>query len=306
MPNLAIPTIFRALVLAGSFSLLLSAQAQEPSVQRYASENGRNIKVASTGNLIGLEAPGGFEHIDSKRAREGYVLAYSDPFSGASRVLHDVFDRYSTTIKVPFRDFQVVSYSSSPVGVLLNLNDQVTATSVVETRDGLLRLTHVLNWKAGTGTVTVTTTVTNISGLPLLLRSFKRHIDVDLDSAGPYGAAHYQNSIVTDPGLGSVLIFNGSRCYPQPFDSPICPPRPLPINLVAASNHLMQISGNPLPTHTIVKDAGDDGELTSALPGPSLIGRRDFEDNQVTLAWMLNQSLNPGASKSFAVTYQVN
>jgi hypothetical protein len=324
MANIKIKAVLFCIVLVCS-GLSGTVYAQEAEVQKreYLSENGRKIKITSMGNLIGLETPMGFGHIDN---HEGYVLAYDDPYDGTTRVLHDVFDSQSMSIKPGLPDFVPVSFEGPPSGTSFEINTLVSATAVVDTRDGLLRLTHQFTWRAGTGTVNVKTTITNLAAVSVYLRSHKHHGNINLDSHGDFGAAGRLNSVITDPNLRAIAVYNKTdRCDPPPItligcdyqivfpDCPVPPPPPFctvsPSILLtrrSVSRHLLQMSGSPLPTRATVGRAGDVLELRSAAPGTSLSDTREPGDYQQTLVWSVNQRLDAGASRSFTTTYQVN
>jgi hypothetical protein len=139
----------------------------------------------------------------------------------------------------------------------------------------------------------------------LYLRAYKRHVDIDLDGCGSYGGSQNLNNVVTDsPASQTLLIFN-SRCMPE-MPLPCPPPPPFIIDNIVASQHLCKITGSSAPTHLVVKPATDDSELTSLYPGASFSGRKEREDDQETIAWRLNVTLNAGASRSFTIIYEVN
>jgi hypothetical protein len=263
--------------------------------REYRSENGRRIKISSRGNLAGLEAPYGFEHIDQGgRAREGYVVSYDDPVTGASRVLHDVNDLYSRTLG-GHRDLVPVSFRGPAAGTNFPIGTPVTATVIVDTADGALRLAHQFDWRAGFGSVRVTTTVTNRLAGYLALRSFKRLADVNLDGGGAFGVALTNDWVRADNG---ILISIRCLC------SPPVPPSPLTPEFV--SLHAMSFSGGPAPAYKTINRAGDLAELSSMGPaiGSDLPGARRNENNQATLVWG-GSRLSPGASQTFATEYQV-
>ena len=306
MANIKVKALFYCVALFCS-ALSGTVYAQDAEVQKsdYLSENGRGIRISSTGNLIGLETPAGFGHIEG---REGYVLAYDDPYSATTRVLYDVFDSQSMSIKAGLRDFVPVSFEGPPSGTTFPINALVSATAVVDTRDGLLRLTRQFTWRAGTGTVTVRTTITNLAPAPFLLRSYKHFNNIRLNNYGAYGVPGRLNPIIIDPTsrLMTVLPCAPPDCPPPPI--PFSPPSPPPITFTpdAVSRHLLQMSGSPTPTRAIVSRAGDDSELRLATPGTSLYDTKTPGDYQQTLAWVINQNLAAGGSRSFTTTYQVH
>jgi hypothetical protein len=263
--------------------------------REYRAENGRRIRISSRGNLTALEAPYGFEHLDQGgRAREGYVISYDDPATGAIRVLHDVNDLYSRTLG-GFRDLVPVSFRGPAAGTSFAAGTPVTATVIVDTLDGALRLAHHFEWRAGFGNVRVTTTVTNRLAGYVTLRGFKRMADMNLDGAGAYGVALTNDWVRAD---NSILISIRCLC------SPPIPPSPLTPEFV--SLHAMSFSGAPAPAYKTINRAGDLAELSSIGPaaGSDLPGARRGENNQATLIWA-GSRLAPGASQSFTAEYQV-
>jgi hypothetical protein len=262
--------------------------------REYRAENGRRIRITSRGNLAALEAPYGFEHIaNGARAREGYVVSYDDPATGAARVLYDVNDLHSRSLGS--RDLVPYVFRGPAHGTTFAVGSPMTATVMVDTADGVLRLTHQFSWRAGFGSVRVTTTVTNRLGHYVSFRSLKRHADIDLDGAGLYGAASANDWSRSDNG---VLIYIYCLCAPPSPPSPLTPE--------SVSLHAMSFSGAPAPAYKMIKPAGDISEFSSAGPvmTSDLPGTRRAENNQATLIWP-GSRLAPGASQSFTAEYQV-
>jgi hypothetical protein len=297
-------------VLAG-IAIPVAAQTPEPvasraiyEVREYRAENGRRIRITSLGNLVALETPYGFDHISTAtHAREGYVVSYDDPATGVTRVVYDVHDLYSRTIG-GYRDFVPDSFSGPATDTTFAVNTLVTAVVAVHTQDSLIRLTHRFEWLAGTGRVKVTTTVATLLSIPVNLRSFKRHADINVDGGGGYGggssitgAAVHLNDW-SQYGNGILASERCSGCAPGPPPSPLIPE--------TVSTHVVSMTGSPAPPHAIVKSVTNNSELTSSGPslGTARTGSRRNEDNQVTLVWT-GSTLVPGATQSFTTLYQV-
>jgi hypothetical protein len=243
------------------------------------------VRITSRGNLVGLESPFGFEHIANGRGtREGYVVAYDDPATGGLRVLHDVNDSWSRTLGS--RDLVPYSFRGPATGTTFPINALVTATVVVDTADGVLRLTHQFEWRAGYGRVKVTTTVANRLAGYISLRSFKRVADMDVDAAAMNDWERSDNGV-------SIYIF----C--------LCSP-PIPPSPIVPGTHVMSFTGAPAPGWKLIKPAGDVSEFSSAGPVMSsdLAGLRRNENNQATLIWAGNR-LGLGGTQSFTAEYQV-
>jgi hypothetical protein len=272
----AVSVALQLMILASQTSMAQN----EIAVREYSSENGRTIKLTSTGNLIGLETPAGYENIAVQGSREGYVVSYIDQ-TGATRVIHDVFNSHSTAFKPGSRDFIPVSFSAPPSTSDLAIDTLISATSVLHTRDGLLRLENVITWRAGTGTVDIRMTLTNRSAAPVKLLNVKRVADIN---AG--GEKSNSSSGQSD----SVFYFR-----PVCTCRPPVPPGPwVPLVVLTGAN---ATALNVL--------AGDDSELFNVGPGDSLIGRQTDLDTQGVLIFKPNAPLPPGGAMTATVAHDV-
>ena len=278
--KLTLPVLPALLIL---LSLSSESTAQNDfTVRNYRSENGRQVSITSNGNVISLESPAGYENIGAGRIREGYVLAYVDA-NGTTRVVHDVFDSFSSTIKPNMKDFVPVSFTAPPSSEEIAVNTPITATAVHDTRDGLLRIENSISWTAGTGMVNVTMTVTNRSNsVPVRILTIKRVSDANA------GGVKLNNSFVA----GRTVYFFNPTCLCRP---PI-PPGPW-IPLVTISG-----TGNSTALNLA---AGDDSELFSAGPGESLPGPQTGIDTQAAIVYKVNAFVNPGAFRVAAVMHEV-
>jgi hypothetical protein len=252
----------------------------EIAIREYSSENGRRIKIAATGNLIGLESPAGYENIAAQGAREGFVISYIDP-NGIIRILHDVFDTHSSSFKQGLRDFVLVSFTAPPSTGDLAVNTLISTKSVLDTRDGLLRLENEITWKAGTGTVNIRMTVINKSATTVRVLNLKRVADVN-------AGADTQN---TSFGLTDSVVYFKPVCTCRP---PIPPGPWIPLVFFSGTN---AVALNVL--------ASDDSELVSVGPGPSLIGRQLDTDTQGVLVFKADGPLPPGGMMNATVTHDV-
>jgi hypothetical protein len=253
----------------------------EVVVREYTSENGRKIRITANGNVIGLETPAGYENIAGQRSREGYVVSYIDQ-TGTTRIIHDVFDSYSSTIKSGYRDFVPVSFTAPPSASDLAVNTLIAARTVLDTRDGLLRLENVITWIAGTGTVSVKMTITNRSATSVRLLNLKRAVDINA------GGDTLNTSFV----LPNEVYYFNPVCTCRP---PIPPGPWVP---------LVVFSGGPNAV-ALNLHASDDSELFNVGPGPSLIGRQTDIDTQGVLIFKADAPLPPGGSMTGNVTHDI-
>jgi hypothetical protein len=225
--------------------------------------------------------PAGYENIAGANIREGYVVSYVDQ-SGYVRVVHDVFDSYSTSYKPGLRDFVPVSFTAPPSASDLLVGTQITARAIVDTRDGLLRMENLITWEAGTGTVTTKMTISNKSThASVRLLNIKRVADVN--AGGEKGNTSFA-------GPSSVYFFN-PLCHCRP---PI-PPGPWVPTVV--------FSGSAASALNLL--AGDNSELFNAVSGDSLIGRQLDTDTQGVLVFKIDAVLPPGASRTATVTHEM-
>jgi hypothetical protein len=235
----------------------------------------------------------GFEHINNGvQAREGYVLAYND-LGARARVLFDVNDIHSTVLGR--RDFVPYSFSGPATGTVFPVMTPVRAVAVVDTADGLFRLTHQFDWQAGLGTVKVTTTITNRTSVPLNLTGFKRHARPHPDGAGAYAYPGPSSWLRTPDGFGSFIVCGGCPPHPSPW----------PLTEASVSTHVLTFTGVS-PSYMMIHKDTDDVELYAAgrVTLGDLPGLRLNENDQVTLVWN-GSTLNPGGSRTFTAQYAV-
>jgi hypothetical protein len=262
-------------------------------VRDFFAQNGRHISITSHGNLINLETPFGFEHIKSStRAREGYVISYTNPSTGQERVIFDVHDVYSSVLAR--RDFVPVSFSGPATGTVFHVNSPVSATAIVDTADGLLRLTQRIDWLAGLGGVTIRSTVANRVSVPVRVNFVKRHVDLNPDGGGSYGTNQYSN---WERVSGGVDVYAWCNCGP--------PPGPPPLTPAMVSLHVIKFTGDPAPSYTMIHTAADTSEFYTVGPSftTDLRGPRTSENNQVTLVWP-GSTLGPSVSQTYIARYQ--
>ena len=270
----------------------------------FIAQNGRQISVSSFGNLVSLETPFGFEHINrSSRAREGYVISYINPFTSQQRVLYDVHDLYSAVLAR--RDFVPVSFTGPANGTPFSVTTPIIIFAVVDTADGLLRLTNRIEWVAGSGEVTIRTTVTNRVSVPVAVRFVKRHVDLNPDGSGAFGGNLYSDWVrlpgVSTGGstIGGIGAFERCvGCKPGPG--------PPPLTIANVALHSISFMGSPNPAYATIHTDSDTSELHTAGPALStnLTGLRTNENNQATLVW-IGSTLGPSASQSFIAQYRV-
>jgi hypothetical protein len=205
-------------------------------------------------------------------------------------VLFDVNDIHSTVLAR--RDLVPYSFSGPATGTVFSVMTPVRAVAVVDTADGLLRLTHQFDWQAGLGTVTVTTTITNRTSVPLTLSGYKRQVAFRPDGSGGYASGVTGNWERVTNGIGAFISCN---CAPHPG--------PPPLTQASVSTHVLTFTGGS-PSYTMIHSITDDGELYASRPVASgdLPGLRLSENDQATLVWN-GSTLNPGGSRTFAVQY---
>jgi hypothetical protein len=100
--------------------------------REFVAQNGRKIRISSMGNLVNLvsfQSAGGAEHINVKRSREGYVLAYRLSAAQPLRVVHDVNDSSSQIISPGNRDFVPESFTFPSVNSGIPSDTFITATA---------------------------------------------------------------------------------------------------------------------------------------------------------------------------------
>jgi hypothetical protein len=251
------------------------------AIREYTSENGRKIRITSTGNVIGLEMPAGYENIAGQRTREGYVVSYIDQY-GITRVIHDVYDSYSTTFKSGERDLVPVSFTAPPSASGLAINTLISATAVLHTRDGLLRLENLITWRAGTGTVNVKMTIANRSAnSSVKVLNLKRVADVNVA----------RETLNTSVASSDFILFHNPLCSCPP---PVPPGPWIPLVVFSGSN--------AIPLNTL---ASDDWELFNVGPGESLTGRQTNLDTQGVLVFRPNAPLPPLGSTSANVVHDI-
>lgn len=307
--------------VAGSSQLISdepSPLAVNVAIREYVAENNRRISVTSMGNLIGFESPAGFEHINVKRPREGYVLAYQFLGSLKTLVAYDTFDTFSSNIKPGKRDFVPVSFVAPPSRVNIRFGEVITAVAVVETSDGRLRLTNKITWPAGSETVVTAMTIQNRSKGRLRLLTGKRHMDIDTDGGGLVGKAPPDANIVVGPSA-LTLNLNPFRTSASAFTLNIlarpcfCPPPPPgppvePTDVVTITGSFAtgattatgstSASGSPSatgakPAIASISDVSNDQVWQSASVGQAFVGRMDqLRDTQQTLSWGFNLVLS--------------
>lgn len=268
-------------------------------VRQYSAENGRGIRITALGNLTRLETPMGFEHLGFGRTREGYLIGYSDPQRNVNRLVYHVWDKHSSTLSPGLPDVMPVSFDGPPHNSTFAFGDVVRAKVVVDTRDGVLRLTHNFSWTAGTGTVNIQTIVENRLQLSLNIYGFKRQIYLKTDAGGKWGtsttAGNWRRFATSITGFG--------RCDPVGY----CPPPPEIISEQLAATHALNLSGSPAGAAVMLKRAGDNSELTSPYPvsnGNRTETRLLGFDAEATLAWLANAPLAGLGKRTFTTVVE--
>lgn len=265
--------------------------------RQYFTENDRSIRITSAGNVTGLEAPAGFEHLRNgvRPPREGYLIRYIDS-TGTTREVFNFSDRISNTLDPSAGDIAPESFSAPATLSRYPLGTAVNAVSVVRTRDNQLRIQNDYLWTAGLS-LKVTTTITNISGAPLTVLRFQRAADLNVSAGGAFGTHESKNSFIrTATGVIGADVRCLTALCPPPCDptDPGCNP------LYYVSELLVTMSGQPAPTSVLIKD------VNSAAAAYALTGRVNNIDGLVMLEWTGSRPLKSNgsaASTKFETTY---
>jgi hypothetical protein len=304
------------LTIGGSIGITAAfGQSQPPNVidtREFVSENGRTIRISSLGNLIRLQTPTTFDHLlpkirrgslfDTTRPREGYALVYIDPLNGQARISFDVYDLYSMT-QTGERTLVPVLFEAPATANIIPFDATMRARSIVDTSDGLLRLIHDFTWQAGTGEVSIATTVLNRQpGLPVGILRFARFVDADVDGRSPGSAGKAETK--TTGKMDSILISgddcNSGICPPDP-DCRICPDQ------ASLRTHVMVMRGIPAPSYKLVNSVADPSAILSGGGGqPAPDWLRFPGDRQAALVWQPNSNLGPNQHITFQVEYKVH
>lgn len=263
-------TLVAQMLLAG----IVLAQSG-PEIREYSAENGYKITITTRGNVIGLEILGGTGVAEGAENREGYVISYVDS-AGIVRVVHDAYDSYSAGIRPGERDFVQASFTAPPSQSRIPLNTMISATAVVDTRDGLLRLSNEITWRAGTGAVNVKMTVTNRSNIrSVRVMNVKRVL-------APFGLGMDITSLITRDGasakasgrLGGLDMdptCPDSIRFSKPQRTPPPPPPPWEIIMcLPQPPQSLQSLQSTQPPHMLLAQSDDLYDLQNIGPGVSL------------------------------------
>jgi hypothetical protein len=288
-----------------------SAPPQQQPIEKreYIAEDGRTLVITALGNLVGLESPRGFEQVAGglDDPIDGYVLAYRDPQTGTSRVLHNVYRSQSSTIEPGLDDFVPISFQGPASKTVFPSGKPVHAEVVVGTRDGLVQIRTAYSWMGGM--VRAESLVTSVSQSIRLL-AFKRQIRFPADGGGVYGVQGTEFDVLPvepDDFVGPSVLFSVALCCRRGCDPGVCPPRLPDFSEAAVNTHSVLFQSGPdaaapnalKPSYLAVADAKDPCERLSA--GPCQGGQLpSFEqDSQVTAGWLVNRNLRQGRSLRF-------
>lgn len=260
-------------------------------IREYISENGFRIELTTAGNLIGLESPVGFDYIERRFTKEGYLLSYRTP-DGISRTVYDIYSYRSYSILNTQPDLIPVAFEGPANGSIWANGTILNARSIVKTSDNLLQLTHIFTWQVGSGQVSIRTVITNTHpDRAIELLAFKRIVDINI-------------------GLGStnqtVEEWHIATPYEEARDSIEvaycnCPP-PIPGPPIGFG--IVSLQGEPAVQSLTIKSAQQTGDLFSERSETSL-PNDSIGDNLGVLGWQNSTLLNPQASSSFTTNISV-
>jgi hypothetical protein len=174
-------------------------------VQYWKDTSGDIIGVSSDGNLIYLEMPAGYEHLNVGFPGEGYGLCYSKS-TGAQPPLYDIYGLVSTA-ENPGGDVLPVSMGAACPGFPFPTCTGGSTPALAKLTTGTLAVTVVANdfnsswqfknivtWKTGRTRLDVKTIVKNISGGIMTDVVYRRNADIDTDTGGSLGWAGFSNN----------------------------------------------------------------------------------------------------------------
>jgi len=155
-----------------------------PQIWYWSNEHGFVIGITAMGQLVTLEMPAGYEHINAGHILEGYSLCFFDKFPA-----FDVY-QYSSDNFISLDFWSNQSGSTTYPGPVITEN--LIVSSLVATQDlkfYILQTIVWLPWKSG---IMIHMTVGNHSLITgdLVL---KRHADLDTDTGGTSGWAGFNN-----------------------------------------------------------------------------------------------------------------
>jgi hypothetical protein len=284
-------------------------QQQPVEKREYIADDGRTVVITSLGNLIGFESPRGFEQVAGvlDDPIDGYVLAYRDPQTGATRVLHNVYRSQSSTIEPGLNDFVPISFQGPASKTVFPSGKPVHAEVVVGTRDGLVQIRTAYSWMGGI--VRAESLVTSMSQSIRVL-AFKRQTRHPL-SGGVYGALGPEVDVLPvepeEPLVGPSVVISAALCCRRGCDPGVCPPRLPEFSEAAVNTHSVLFQAGPdalaprapKPSYLTVADAEDPCERLSAGQCQGKELPRFNQDSLVTAGWLVNRTLRQGRSLRF-------
>jgi hypothetical protein len=265
------------------------------------------IGVSTNGSLIYLEMPLGYEHIYCGTPVEGYALCYG-PTTGNEKIAYDVYeaDHGISLYLISASDCPSAPPGASggtnylsPDGNGCSKHPYVTnpATApvitpanpldvyhVTKTSDNALKIKNRIQWDGISRSITITTTVTNISGAPIKVNALKRFVDFDTDVCGAIGGADFDTNWHSVTGE-AVFAWN------DPADG---------------GRHMVMLKAAPgqTPSLTNVDSYWNNFYTcpTDIADGP--IPQTNQQDNADSIEWNLG-TLGAGVSVSRTMTYTV-
>lgn len=266
-------------------------------IREYISENGFRVELTNLGNLVGLENPVGFDYLEHRFTREGYVLAYRTR-EGVTRVVHNIYSSRSYSILRSVPDLLPVAFEAPAHGTRFTDGTIVTARIVVRTSDNLLQLVHNFTWRAGSGDVSIRTEIMPLSRDSVVeILSYKRVSDINIGLGSTNNDVEQWNFNLNGPEPEDKDGFIIAYCSCPP---PIPGPGPAPgwygKVLVRSDNR---------PNGVLIVSAQDTTELYNAGLGRSL-ANGTIANCMGVLGWQFSQTLTFGQAINLQVDYQVS
>ena len=239
-----------------------------------ADAGGTTVCISSHGNILQYESPTGYEHIGVGQFSEGYVLCYTNPFTGNTVNVWDTGASES--------GFGEASASA------MDTDAPVVLTRT--TSDRIMTLTQVFAFNGLNKSLTIEMQVHNNTPRTVNDVILRRQVDFDIDSGGANGWANYMNDHAATNRDG-VFAWND--------------PSSAPIGFEAHGMILRHLSENTDVSH-VAKVTDDILDSTCDADSAVVTPRIGFDDGD-TLEYALG-SLNPnpvlGSSKAAYVQYE--
>jgi hypothetical protein len=232
------------------------------------------VEISNYGELIGLEAPEGYEHLKTGTYKEGYLVACMTP-DNMDHVVIATHDSRANVTTVSFSFVEPSTPITDPYVVLTTPNIISVKT---KSSDNVIQLNQI--YKFDGYEVRITMELENIYSGTITNCVLKRVSDIDTDTGGMFGWAGYQNT--WDVTTNSVRAW--SRNPPSEREA-----------------HMVIMRGSPTPTTVMVDDWNDSYGRESPIDFYSFPVTGDYN---ATLEWFF-PVIEAGKSFSVTVTYYV-